>query len=167
MVIAFVYALLGDNPMQSKLASHIGLRGKLFCRVCYVKGSDIEALAKTKGKNKKRNTNDGMEQDIMHTNSNTNSALSVASDMSVEKGVGSGGTKAQCTKRTETVTQMFERVLRFMKVIPNSGLIMLCFSTIFIDWCAETERGHYRHNAAGLHKLQNCGREGFGREIKN
>ncbi|KAF8987533.1 hypothetical protein BDZ89DRAFT_912158, partial [Hymenopellis radicata] len=36
--IPFVLALLGDNPMQSEFACHIGMRGKFFCRNCDVKG---------------------------------------------------------------------------------------------------------------------------------
>ncbi|KAJ7707193.1 hypothetical protein B0H14DRAFT_2228663, partial [Mycena olivaceomarginata] len=38
LVIPEVLALLGDDPMQSEFACHIGLRGKLFCRACWVKG---------------------------------------------------------------------------------------------------------------------------------
>lgn len=34
VLIPSVLALLGDNPMQSEFASHIGMNGKLFCRVC-------------------------------------------------------------------------------------------------------------------------------------
>lgn len=40
LVIPFVLAMLGDNPMQSEFACHIGLRGKFFCRACWVKGKD-------------------------------------------------------------------------------------------------------------------------------
>ncbi|KAJ7863811.1 hypothetical protein B0H14DRAFT_2348797, partial [Mycena olivaceomarginata] len=40
LIIPSVLALLGDNPMQSEFACHIGLRGKYFCRACWVKGSD-------------------------------------------------------------------------------------------------------------------------------
>ena len=40
LVFPSVLALLGDNPMQSEFACHIGLRGKYFCRTCMVKGSD-------------------------------------------------------------------------------------------------------------------------------
>ncbi|KAJ6521633.1 hypothetical protein DFH09DRAFT_1251092 [Mycena vulgaris] len=40
LVIPEVLTLLGDNPMQSEFACHIGLRGKLFCRACWVKGTD-------------------------------------------------------------------------------------------------------------------------------
>ncbi|KAF7320450.1 hypothetical protein MKEN_00829900 [Mycena kentingensis (nom. inval.)] len=38
LVIPSVLALLGDNPMQSEFACHIGFVGKYFCRVCWVKG---------------------------------------------------------------------------------------------------------------------------------
>ena len=40
LVIPMVLALLGDNPMQSEFACHIGLKGKLFCQACWVKGFD-------------------------------------------------------------------------------------------------------------------------------
>ncbi|KAI0040193.1 hypothetical protein FA95DRAFT_912230 [Auriscalpium vulgare] len=42
LVIPGVLAFLGDNPMQSEIACHIGLRGKFFCRCCWVKGKDAE-----------------------------------------------------------------------------------------------------------------------------
>ncbi|KAJ7764528.1 hypothetical protein DFH07DRAFT_376904 [Mycena maculata] len=38
LVIPSVLAMLGDNPMQSEFACHIGFRGKLFCRTCWAKG---------------------------------------------------------------------------------------------------------------------------------
>ncbi|KAI6157355.1 hypothetical protein BKA82DRAFT_4410080, partial [Pisolithus tinctorius] len=40
LVIPAVLAMLGDNPMQSELACHVGLQGKFFCRNCWVKGAD-------------------------------------------------------------------------------------------------------------------------------
>ncbi|PBK90657.1 hypothetical protein ARMGADRAFT_866159, partial [Armillaria gallica] len=40
LLIPFVLALLGDNPMQSEFACHIGLRGKFFCRACWVMGKN-------------------------------------------------------------------------------------------------------------------------------
>ncbi|KAF9487548.1 hypothetical protein BDN71DRAFT_1404584, partial [Pleurotus eryngii] len=40
LVVPMLLALLGDNPMQSEFARHIGLRGKYFCQVCWVKGPD-------------------------------------------------------------------------------------------------------------------------------
>ncbi|KAF9076936.1 hypothetical protein BDP27DRAFT_1209356 [Rhodocollybia butyracea] len=41
LLLVCVLALLGDNPMQSEFACHIGLRGKYFCRTCWVKGQDV------------------------------------------------------------------------------------------------------------------------------
>ncbi|KAJ7893682.1 hypothetical protein B0H14DRAFT_2559667 [Mycena olivaceomarginata] len=40
LIIPEVLALLGDNPMQSEFACHLGLRGKLFRQACWVKGHD-------------------------------------------------------------------------------------------------------------------------------
>ncbi|RDX40530.1 hypothetical protein OH76DRAFT_1394203 [Lentinus brumalis] len=40
LVMPWVLAMLGDNPMQSEFASHIGLTGKCFCRICHVRSSD-------------------------------------------------------------------------------------------------------------------------------
>ncbi|KIY53297.1 hypothetical protein FISHEDRAFT_33763, partial [Fistulina hepatica ATCC 64428] len=38
LIFPVVMALLGDNPMQSEFSAHIGLRGRMFCRMCYVSG---------------------------------------------------------------------------------------------------------------------------------
>ncbi|KAJ3509457.1 hypothetical protein NLJ89_g5213 [Agrocybe chaxingu] len=43
LLIPCILALLGDNPMQSEFACHIGMRGKHFCRICMVKGLDTLA----------------------------------------------------------------------------------------------------------------------------
>ncbi|ESK81655.1 hypothetical protein Moror_3234 [Moniliophthora roreri MCA 2997] len=40
LVLPWVLTLLGDNPMQSEFAAHVGLVGKFFCQVCKVKGKD-------------------------------------------------------------------------------------------------------------------------------
>ncbi|VDC03003.1 unnamed protein product [Peniophora sp. CBMAI 1063] len=36
LIVPWILALLGNNPMQSKLSSHIGLSGRFCCRVCNV-----------------------------------------------------------------------------------------------------------------------------------
>ncbi|RXW14525.1 hypothetical protein EST38_g11326 [Candolleomyces aberdarensis] len=42
LIFPVVLALLGDNPMQSKLSSRIILRGRLFCQACWVeKGRSV------------------------------------------------------------------------------------------------------------------------------
>ncbi|KAI6137814.1 hypothetical protein BKA82DRAFT_4486738 [Pisolithus tinctorius] len=43
LVIPAVLAMLGDNPMQSELACHVGLQGKFFCRNCWVQGVGAES----------------------------------------------------------------------------------------------------------------------------
>ncbi|KAH7887171.1 hypothetical protein F5I97DRAFT_1807917, partial [Phlebopus sp. FC_14] len=42
LVIPTVLTMLGNNPMQSELACHIGLKGKFFCQCCWVKGHNAE-----------------------------------------------------------------------------------------------------------------------------
>lgn len=36
LVVPDVLALLGDSPMHSELACHMGLAARLFCRICRV-----------------------------------------------------------------------------------------------------------------------------------
>ncbi|KII94845.1 hypothetical protein PLICRDRAFT_693166 [Plicaturopsis crispa FD-325 SS-3] len=40
LLIPWVLAFQGDNPMASEFASHVGMTGKCFCRVCHVRGAD-------------------------------------------------------------------------------------------------------------------------------
>ncbi|KAI6028188.1 hypothetical protein EDC04DRAFT_2869143 [Pisolithus marmoratus] len=47
LVIPSVLALLGDNPMQSELACHVGSMGKYFCCICNVKGHDSQEMTTT------------------------------------------------------------------------------------------------------------------------
>ncbi|KAI0629204.1 hypothetical protein C8Q77DRAFT_1161385 [Trametes polyzona] len=49
LVIPWVLAFQGDNPMASEFASHIGMQGKYFCRVCHVCGSQDEKGDHTQG----------------------------------------------------------------------------------------------------------------------
>lgn len=45
MLMPWILAMAGDNPMQSEFASHIGLSGTCFCRVCTVRGADQQNRA--------------------------------------------------------------------------------------------------------------------------
>lgn len=42
LLIPSSISLVGDNPMQSEFACHVGSQGKYFCRICTVKGLDVE-----------------------------------------------------------------------------------------------------------------------------
>lgn len=45
LMIPWILAFLGDNPILSKFASHIGMQGKCFCRTCKVKGANVKNRA--------------------------------------------------------------------------------------------------------------------------
>ncbi|KAJ7710473.1 hypothetical protein B0H17DRAFT_914738 [Mycena rosella] len=94
LVIPEVLALLGDNPMQSEFACHIGLRGKLFCRACWVKGTD--ALDPTAGSAKGSDQSDQSDAQASEAGSKTG--------------------KGKRKRVKETMTQMVNRVKAFITV---------------------------------------------------
>jgi hypothetical protein len=65
LVILWVLALLGDNPMQSEFACHAGLRAKFFCRVCWVKGKDVDDMAEARSGVKRTETRSGIVERVL------------------------------------------------------------------------------------------------------
>ncbi|KAI0258168.1 hypothetical protein BC834DRAFT_836247, partial [Gloeopeniophorella convolvens] len=96
LVIPFVTALLGDNPMQSEFACHVGQGGKFFCRICDAKGSDVTA-----------DGSGAPEETHGHP-----------------AGISDGGSSADGTqspargwkKRNESMQEMVDRMTRFVRI---------------------------------------------------
>ncbi|KAI6013512.1 hypothetical protein EDC04DRAFT_2870834 [Pisolithus marmoratus] len=110
MVLIFpaVLAMLGDNPMQSELACHIGLQGKFFCHNCWVKGADLHPA---------RGHADGVVMDLNRDDAcsvETQSRLSESEEGSAQANVayrskGKG-------RRSETMQGLMDRAHRFLGV---------------------------------------------------
>lgn len=100
LVIPAVLALLGDNPMQSELACHVGLAGKFFCRCCWVKGRDAED----------EHTGTGAGGDDSHSVRSDSSMRSDGSTPAVEK------PKKKRQRRKETLEELVDRAKRFLGV---------------------------------------------------
>ncbi|KAF8259511.1 hypothetical protein EI94DRAFT_1813228 [Lactarius quietus] len=102
LVIPFVAALLGDNPMQSEFSCHLGGGGKFFCQMCEVKGFDSSdppiSLEPDQG--------DQAEQVARHVNG-TNGESSNEDAGSVTRGR---------SKRQETMQEMINRMSRFIEI---------------------------------------------------
>ncbi|KAJ4488656.1 hypothetical protein C8R41DRAFT_896160 [Lentinula lateritia] len=94
LMIPAVLAMLGDNPMQSEFACHVGLAGKFFCRCCFVKGRDAEDEIP------------GSAQVPIHDN------VSVRSDAS---DTGEDGGKRH-RRRKETIQELVTRAKRFVGI---------------------------------------------------
>ncbi|KDQ20801.1 hypothetical protein BOTBODRAFT_87505, partial [Botryobasidium botryosum FD-172 SS1] len=106
LIIPSVLAMLGDNPMQSEFACHIGLRGRMFCRVCKVEGK-VEG-GEEEDDDDKKNRADKNRAD------SGSEASSLASDTS---GANSAPEpKKRKKKKPESMTEMIDRVTNFMKI---------------------------------------------------
>ncbi|KAI0071553.1 hypothetical protein K474DRAFT_1712363 [Panus rudis PR-1116 ss-1] len=104
LLIPSVLALLGDNPMQSELACHIGMMGKLFCRCCWVSSSVTDA--------------DDANADPDIDGSDNESIYSEISEASQSPTSGRRGRtgRGKKPKAMETLQHMMERVKMFMAV---------------------------------------------------
>ncbi|KDQ05576.1 hypothetical protein BOTBODRAFT_49797, partial [Botryobasidium botryosum FD-172 SS1] len=106
LIIPSVLAMLGDNPMQSEFACHIGLRGRMFCRVCKVQGNAEEEEA------------DNARKPPNGTGSNESlsapDASSLASDVST--GASARQPKKKKGKVAESMADMIVRITNFMKI---------------------------------------------------
>lgn len=104
LVIPSVLALLGDNPMQSEMACHIGLMGKFFCRVCGVKGTDrTQAQESSVPAHTDDNSDDG-------------DGGNAASGEDKDAGSNPAGATGSVKWVQETMEQMVSRVHNFVKV---------------------------------------------------
>ncbi|KAJ3884626.1 hypothetical protein GG344DRAFT_60313, partial [Lentinula edodes] len=102
LLLVCVLGLLGDNPMQSEFACHIGLRGKFFCRTCWAKGKD--AKAENSAVPEGRDTSSGDDD------SDTQSVDSASTAGNASKG---GKRKRKVFK--ENLKTMYDRVKSFVK----------------------------------------------------
>ncbi|KAJ7176536.1 hypothetical protein C8R46DRAFT_1213111 [Mycena filopes] len=93
LVIPSVLAMLGDNPMQSEFACHIGFCGKFFCRACWVQGDP-----------EKEDDDDGGDY----------SDAGSLSDASVQSNGAADGKKKKRGKKKQTIPEMISRIQQFM-----------------------------------------------------
>ncbi|KAJ6583660.1 hypothetical protein B0H10DRAFT_2168146 [Mycena sp. CBHHK59/15] len=102
LVIPSVLAMLGDNPMQSEFACHIGFKGRLFCRVCWAKGVPEQV--------------DDEDEDEDEGNKTDGSGSDQSSILSGPPGhkPTDKGKKKHTKKKDESVLDMVSRIGQFM-----------------------------------------------------
>ncbi|KIJ46219.1 hypothetical protein M422DRAFT_250259 [Sphaerobolus stellatus SS14] len=126
LVVPWVFALLGDNPMQSEMACHRGLMAKFFCRICWVQGHE-----KDEGEKEKSKRNGAGVPSYSQAGSESEGSVSELgddgaseTDIEVEGEPSQEGVLDESTgvtklngkkKKAESKEQMIKRVTRFME----------------------------------------------------
>ncbi|CDO75864.1 hypothetical protein BN946_scf184833.g15 [Trametes cinnabarina] len=112
LLIPSVLAILGDNPMQSEIACHVGMNGKMFCRMCMV----------SKGQDDEDDEDDETTAAGMYRGRRNRAGSVAGSDSEASvSGVALSPRRHQQRKRpkeSETMAEMIERIKRFMKINP-------------------------------------------------
>ncbi|EGO18389.1 hypothetical protein SERLADRAFT_412257 [Serpula lacrymans var. lacrymans S7.9] len=117
LLLPFVLALLGDNPMQSEFACHIGLHGKLFCRACWVKGIDAGTNILESAGQRVHQESNGAKSDADSQMASNNSANEGTSNPASEtESVHSNTIKCKRRQGLETMANMLSSVQDFVKV---------------------------------------------------
>ena len=99
--------------MQSEFACHIGLKGKLFCRACWVKGTDAQADATQQWSDSPKSSSHGSEADT----ASDSEASERNSDGAATASVAPSKRKKGHQKRVlESMSSMVDRVKAFTKV---------------------------------------------------
>ncbi|EED83930.1 predicted protein [Postia placenta Mad-698-R] len=127
LVIPFVLAMLGDNPMQSEFACHIGMRGKLFCRACWVRGKDssgdadvLSSQATDRGPPAPATSD--VESEVSEASGASNS--DVGSSVRGTTGPSSGKKKTKHPRKQvfEGMGAMIRRITDFIKMRTETGI---------------------------------------------
>lgn len=127
LVIPDVLALLGDNPMQSELACHIGLTARLFCRVCWVTRGEAaddgdeeddylpELDFASYAYPDDEDNDDGVDLDPRVTRAASDAPSTASEKSSVAESIASG-VQSVDNEPKETLREMVSRVKRFVMV---------------------------------------------------
>lgn len=121
LVLIWILAFLGDNPMQSEFACHIGLRGRMFCRVCKVEGKRRNAQAQQESP-----SGGDIDEAPIGGDSDAGDASDAGSDTST-------ATTRKRRQPQELLSDMVRRITNFIHVLFHS--VELCsLGDNCLDW---------------------------------
>ena len=143
MLIPSVLALLGDNPMQSEFACHIGLVGKYFCGVCYAcnpmimeEDHDIAEMDLSTSANNNNLDDGGSNSEAVSDNiiervaaneSNSAEALKqVTNNLGKQKRKSVKKPATKRKKKAKTLVQLVDRARDFLTISSSIAHMTLC-----------------------------------------